>query len=118
MKRMERRRIWMSRILLAVFVPMLLFSVLHIHTEGAEMNDACSECIHHVRHSHLSSADFCIDQCVLCQFLTLPFIVAGLMILGITLVVRLKRWQGIRFHHPASTAGYISLRAPPCFCLN
>ena len=83
-----------------------------------EMNDSCSECIHHVRHSHLSSADFCIDQCVLCQFLTLPFIVAGLMILGITLVVRYKRWQGTHFHYPASAAGYISLRAPPCICLN
>ncbi|MBO4819844.1 MAG: hypothetical protein J5548_00050 [Prevotella sp.] len=108
----------MSRILLAVFVPMLLFSVLHIHTEGSEVSDACSECIHHARHSHLSSADFCIDHCVLCQFLTLPFIAAGLMTLGSPLVVRCQGWQGISLHLPASVAGCIHLRAPPCTCLN
>ena len=113
MRRIEWRRIWMSRILLAVFVPMLLLSVLHIHTEGFADDSGCVECMHHVRHSHLSTTDFCSLQCVLCQFQTLPFIVAGLTIICIPLVAQGPITSSVRHGVIARSAEVISLRAPP-----
>ena len=103
----------MSRILLAVFVPMLLLSTLHVHTEGAAADDGCSECMHHVRHSHFSTADFCSLQCVLCQFQTLPFIVAGLTVICIPLAAQCHNTSSVCHGVIARSAEVISLRAPP-----
>ena len=103
----------MSRILLAVFVPMLMLSVLHIHAEGFGDDTGCNECMHHVRHSHLSTADFCIGQCVLCQFQTLPFIVASLTTVTIFLTVHCLSVTSVHHSIPVRTAAVTSLRAPP-----
>lgn len=113
MNRINWRRTWMSRILLAVFVPMLMLSTFHIHTEGFGDDIGCSECMHHVRHSHLSTADFCIGQCVLCQFQTLPFIAASLTAVIIPLMAHRLFVRNVRQVIPVHTAAVISLRAPP-----
>ena len=113
MNGISHRRKWMSRILLAVFVPMLMLSALHVHTVGTNIDDGCSECMHHVRHSHLSTADFCIGQCVLCQFQTLPFIAAILTAICIPMMVRHHLGHAIVHLCPVRLTGQISLRAPP-----
>ena len=113
MKKAERRRILISRILLAVFVPMLLLSALHIHTEETSADDSCIECMHHVRHSHLTSGNFCIGQCVLCQFQTLPFIIAALTTICITLMVRQEVRSTTHIFFPVSAINQQKLRAPP-----
>ena len=113
MKGIEWKRIWMSRILLAVFVPMLMLSVFHIHTEGLTDDIGCNECMHHVRHSHFSTADFCSLQCVQCQFQTLPFIVAGLTVICIPLAAQGHITSSVCHRVIARTAEVISLRAPP-----
>ena len=67
----RKRYAWL---LLSVFLPMMLFSVLHTHHgERAAMAD-CQDCLHHVHHSHIVSATACLDHCVLCEFQTLPFL--------------------------------------------
>ena len=67
----RKRYAWL---LLSVFLPMMLFSVLHTHHgERAAMAD-CQDCLHHVHHSHIVSATVCLDHCVLCEFQTLPFL--------------------------------------------
>ena len=43
---------WM---LLAVFVPILLLSSIHIHETGETTTTECNDCVHHSCHGHLSS---------------------------------------------------------------
>ena len=75
MKRDNRRHI-ASWLLLAVFVPMLLFSSLHVHEERGFDQMSCAECVAHHCQGHLAQADISFDACVLCQFLSLAFVSA------------------------------------------
>lgn len=65
---------WQAWMLIMVFVPMMMLSFFHVHASEANIATECHECLHHIHHSHFGSADQCIDQCVLCQFLSLTFI--------------------------------------------
>ena len=69
------KRHFASWVLLAVFVPMLLFSSLHIH-ESAVEEISCTDCVHHVCHGHIAQQAAHLHECVLCQFLTLTFVAA------------------------------------------
>ena len=63
-----------SWVLLAVYLPLLLFSSLHIH-ETSNVRDAeCAECVHHQCHGHLAQLSDGMHQCVLCQFLTISYV--------------------------------------------
>jgi hypothetical protein len=66
-------------ILLAVFLPMLVFSSLHIHEIPQTTDTECSDCVHHNCHGHLSVMATWAHDCVLCQFLTLPMLTAVMM---------------------------------------
>ena len=75
--RYDIRRQIAARILLIVFGTMLAMSSLHVHTDYHDVAADCTECQHNVHHSgHLSSAVFDLDDCVLCQFAALSFILA------------------------------------------
>ena len=113
MSHINHRRTWMSRILLAVFVPMLMLSALHIHTEGYADDSGCDACMHHVRHSHVSTAGFCIGQCVLCQFQSLPLIIAVLTAFSVPFTAHIQVITSIRYGVLSHTAEATSLRAPP-----
>ena len=65
-----------SWILLAVFVPMVLLSSLHIHTAAESAAAECAECVDHQCHGHLTALASPVHACVLCQFLSLPMVVA------------------------------------------
>ena len=72
---MERRRRIFSALLLAVFLPAFLASVLHTHPQASVQQPECFQCVHHLPHTgHLSAADGSLSSCVLCHFLGLPFI--------------------------------------------
>ena len=74
-----KRRHIASVVLLAVFLPMLLLSSLHVHPEAHLEDGDCKECVHHVPHAgHFTSGTSCSFDCVLCQFLSLPFLMAPL----------------------------------------
>ena len=72
----RKRRQLASWVLLAVFLPMLVLSSLHAHQSAPSAADPCAECVHNHCGGHLSQHTFSIHQCVLCQFLTLPMLVA------------------------------------------
>jgi hypothetical protein len=74
-----------SWLLLAVFVPMLLLSSVHIHETGETIETECADCVHHSCHGHLTAAATWAHDCVLCQFLTLPMLAA--ILLAVTLYV-------------------------------
>ena len=70
----DKRRHISSYILLAVIVPMMLMSWLHIHEEDSHSNCIdCIDCLHHVHHSHVSPYDAELETCLLCQFLTIEY---------------------------------------------
>jgi len=63
-------------ILIAVFIPMLFLASLHRHIPvepGTE--DTCYACLHHIHHNaHLNTLAHHTGDCVLCHFLSLPFL--------------------------------------------
>ena len=111
----ERKRYIASWVLLAVFLPTLLLSSLHIHHESEADEITCSACVQHHCHGHLSQLSDSMHHCVLCQFLTLTFIagVAGAVVF-FSPVCRTLHAQAICGH---STGGYgvIVTRGPPAF---
>ena len=102
-------------LLLSVFLPMLLLSSLHVH-ENAPVSSGCSECVNHIpHHGHLSLDTIHLDDCVLCQFATLPFLVAAIVFFAavswgfrLVLVEPSARLQFTVCRHYSS-------RAPPVF---
>ena len=96
-----------------VFVSMLLLSATHTHGSEPVANVACQECQHHVNHSHIGMVDSCIDNCVLCQFLSLPFLLTSTITIGLLPLVHLSRESRVK---AAVFAGHVyewSGRAPP-----
>ena len=75
------RRILSARLLLLVFIPMMALSLLHIHEESHSIK--CYECAHNIDHAgHFTeTATHCFD-CILCQFLSLPYVVTGIVSLA------------------------------------
>jgi len=81
--KLEIRRHIASWLLLAVFLPMLVLSSLHVHNEGAEAAAVeCADCVHHSCHGHLAQTASWSHDCVICQFLTLTFIAAATVVVS------------------------------------
>lgn len=75
----EKGRHIASWLLLAVFVPMLLLSSVHIHEIGETIKTECADCVHHSCHGHMTVTPHWVHDCALCQFLTLPMLAATMM---------------------------------------
>lgn len=107
-----RRRI-MAQLLLMVFVPMLMASVLHIH--HAEALPTCDDCTHQVSHSgHIASTSAHSYTCLLCQFVSLPFVAAVVVRLVFYVVSPKATCQWLRAIVPVGVALSHPLRGPPC----
>ena len=106
----RRRSAWL---LLAVFVPMLLFSSLHHHAEPSQV--ACSECVQHLTHAgHLSAASIGWDHCLLCQLLTLTFL-PGLVRMMLAEERSISKPMGALRHLLQKRFACCAIpRAPPC----
>ena len=103
-----------SWLLLAVFLPMLVFSSLHVHEEHSVTTEiACADCVHHSCHGHLTQTASWAHDCVLCQFLTLTFIagIAGAVVF-ISPVCRTLHAQALCGHYSGGY-GVIVTRGPP-----
>lgn len=111
----RRVAVW---VLLSVFVPMLVLSSLHVHQSASEAAAvSCSDCANHIAHAgHLSLQTVHSTSCVLCQFVSLPFVLATALTLAVAsalcttqFFVRLMPCQtGISLLHQP--------RAPPAIC--
>ena len=102
-----------SWVLLAVYLPMLIFSSLHIHEVTDASETACAECLHHQCQGHLTQLSGDIHQCVLCQFLTLSYIATATKAL---VCFQPHHKPNYVWHQQAKCLtcfGFISLRAPP-----
>ena len=92
--KLKSKRHIASWLLLAVFVPMLLLSSVHVHDE-APMKAVCDACVHHHCSGHIGLLTDSMDDCVLCQFLTLPKLVpvfiAFVLFLSIFKIIRVDR---------------------------
>ena len=76
---LTKKRQIASWILLAVFVPMLVLSSVHIHDSHISAETTCTECVAHHSHSHFGQSETTLDACVLCQFLSLSFVATAVV---------------------------------------
>ena len=112
--KMTTRQHISALVLLAVFLPMLLLSSFHVHPESHVEGDYCKECVHHLPHAgHMGSLSVCSFDCVLCQFLTLPFLIAPMVVFTakrfIHIAPQCRTAQGV----VAGVRGVVFGRAPP-----
>ena len=111
----EIRRHIASWLLLAVFVPMLLLSSVHIHETGETIATECADCVHHSCHGHMTATPHWAHDCVLCQFLTLTMLAAAVMAVTVYVHVCKKYHAQPLCGYHAACCGIIVTRGPPSF---
>lgn len=99
--------------LLAVFVPMLLLASLHVHEQGAAAADSCVECVEHHCGGHFGQQTLSLHPCVLCQFLSLPVVLAATVLLAVLLLVPSVCLAPHAVFVPSAAADRHIPRAPP-----
>lgn len=59
---------------------MLLLSSLHIHPQQpSAVSEECADCVQHHCGGHIAQQVQTMHDCVLCQFLSLPMVMAAVM---------------------------------------
>lgn len=110
----DKKRIRASWVLLAVFLPMLLFSSLHIHDYGPQAEAECAQCVNHLPHAgHLMAQDGAMHSCVLCQFLSLSFLAVTSVAVVLFKPAKTATSSVNRSMIGTGLKGCVSLRAPP-----
>ncbi|MBR0259398.1 MAG: hypothetical protein IJQ49_03905 [Prevotella sp.] len=99
--------------MLAVFLPMLLFSSLHIHETPQTTDTECTDCVHHSCHGHVTTMATWAHDCVLCQFLTLPILIAVMTAVTLYAHVCKKQHALPLCSCHAGGSGTIVTRGPP-----
>ena len=110
----NKKRHIASWLLLAVFVPMLLLSSLHVHEGVADYSVECVDCASHTPHAgHFSGSVLHVDTCVLCQFLTFSYLTLSVVaVLSCQHLITFIRVSSVRLLSYEGS-GYRSTRAPP-----
>ena len=109
----KTKRLLAARLLLAVFVPMLVFACLHVHPQTTVDEVACTACVQHQCHGHMTQLAPTLHACVLCQFVSLSMIAIAVATLYIyNKVYRSLRDDGRRNVCVAYNS-VVGLRAPP-----
>ena len=102
-----------SWLLLAVFLPMLLLSSLHIHEDHLSSTAECAECVAHHCHGHIGQTSASPDSCVLCQFLSLTFESAAVTLAFVIFNVFQLRYALPSYSYFNKRQGIIVMRGPP-----
>lgn len=111
---MTRRHI-SAVVLLAVFLPMFMLSSFHVHPEAHSDGESCEECVHHLPHAgHISNLTVCSFDCVLCQFLTLPFLLAPVVVFKAKEFLHTAPLYPTKQSVVSGEGGFVFGRAPPC----
>ena len=110
---MTTRRKISTWILLAVFLPMLVLSSLHIHETTETADTECTDCVHHNCHGHLTATATWAHDCVLCQFLTLTMVAATATAVTVFAHVCKKYLAQPLCGYSAAGCGVIVTRGPP-----
>ena len=109
----ETRRHIASWLLLAVFVPMLVLSSVHIHDEVETITTECADCVHHNCHGHIAAMTTWAHDCVLCQFLTLTMLTAAASVVVFLLSRGTRVFAPIDCRVAMLARGVVCLRGPP-----
>ena len=112
--KVELRRKISAWVLLAVYLPMLAFSSIHLHTEQVRSEAVCHQCVSHQPHpGHISSQGAAHHVCVLCQFLTLPGLEA--LTTDLSVIISARRICFLTAEQPivCMHVGSMRSRAPP-----
>lgn len=105
-------------LLLAVFLPVLALSSVHVHSHTDLTTAECADCLNHSCHGHLTVMDSPLHQCVLCQFLTLSYVAAASIAVVAYDQPQHRLSSVSRNAVIPGTHGVPSLRAPPASVLN
>jgi len=108
----DMRRYVHSWVLLAVFVPMVVMSSLHIH-DSDETGTTCVECVKHHCHGHVGQLMSSVHDCVLCQFLSLSFVVPVVAAIAVYNKVFIFSDAERQSSLLIGASGIPTLRAPP-----
>ncbi len=109
-----RRRIY-AYILLVIFLSIQSLTILHTHHDVVE-DSLCRDCVTHVHHyGHLSTLSLSIDNCLICQFQSVTFTVAEMMLFIAYLHTEPSSFACTPVHLYLTEVQYFSLRAPPAF---
>jgi len=116
--KLDNKRHIASWLLLAVFVPMVVFSSFHVHEDvAASTTTECADCMQHNCHGHLTQTATWMHDCVLCQFITLSFVAIGTVSLIIINKVASVRIDALQRNVRVAHSGIVGLRAPPAFSI-
>lgn len=114
--RIQRKRAVIAWWLLSVFVSMTLTASLHHHQSAASLSIDCSECEHNVHHSgHFTTGVGNLHQCVLCQFLSMPFVPAVILAVFLSACLIGVALTGRHFFVCYDVGNTQSCRAPPYY---
>jgi hypothetical protein len=102
-----------SWLLLAVFVPMLVLSSVHVHEESETITTECNDCVHHSCHGHMTAAATWAHDCVLCQFLTLKMLTAAVTAITVYVHVCINHIAQQLYTFSTVCCGNIVTRGPP-----
>lgn len=106
-----------SAALLAVILPLVFAAPYHHHEHEAAETDNCDACLHHRPHAAHLSSDTSLQDCLICQILSVQFTPGKQGIVHLFRAV-----VGKVFTAPASASAYVFIpsspgRAPPVsFC--
>lgn len=103
-------------LLLLVYVPMMVIASLHIHAYESSAVGECEQCLHHIHHGgHLNAYSNSINDCVLCQFASLPYIAStAILFTTIAIASRIVYANSADSLH-IGVCNVLSTRAPPIF---
>lgn len=104
-------------VMLAVFLPILLLSSIHVHESAESAEVTCVDCLHNHCGGHLTQTTVHMDDCVLCQFLTLTMLTAVAVAVTLLIHVYKKCYAQLLYGHDAACCGAIVTRGPPAFLM-
>lgn len=109
-----RKRQSVAWTLLSIILSMLLFSSFHVHEECEGGKQECYQCASHQPHAgHFSLATHGVQDCLICQLVTVPFLIAALVTITMPLHQNGKAHSLRASFLPYSPVGFVKLRAPP-----
>jgi hypothetical protein len=112
--KLNERRQWCARVLLAVLLPIQVLSALHLHNYAYSEEDECEACVEHIAHSgHFSTHSHALHECVLCEFLGLSYVAAAAVVVGVPGVKLLRLSDSGLFWLAAAELQSNASRAPP-----
>ena len=118
--RQQIKQRWTGWLLLAAFLPMLLLSSLHTHSEEEYWHEeGCDACVHHQPCAgHLNDGTISLHDCVLCQFLSLPYLTAAVLAAVLYIPFYRLLHQEALLRLSLRRNGVVVLRGPPAVAVS